>query len=209
MNAYLQIALATLKKRRPEEYVAVLLGVLALLILAQGFRCSAIVIGTNTLLHSLEQINAPPPRKVDAEAAAKYEIILEKGILGRVVKDAGGQQLRVFGILGNTVLMGRTPESIKPYEIGAEVEGGEKLVKIEASSAVLEKDGKQRSLTVFQEDGPKPPEGGQPPTGPQGDKPPGPAERPGEPVSVPPPGPNGQPGGAVAAPAPVSGAPVG
>ena len=163
MNAQLQTVVTALRKRRPEEYLVGLLAVLALLILTQGVRCSATLIGTSGLLRSLEAINAPPVRKLDEAAAAKYETILSKGILGRVSKNPGAQQLRVFGILGNTVLMGTSPESIKPYEINAEVEGGEKLVKIETASVVLEKDGKQRTLEVFPKEGSPAPEGGKGP----------------------------------------------
>ncbi|MCC6487647.1 MAG: hypothetical protein IT364_09120 [Candidatus Hydrogenedentes bacterium] len=167
MNTQVQVVLTALRKRRPEEYLLVFAAILILLVLTQGVRCGATLVGTSGLLRSLEAINAPPARAIDEKAAARYEVILSKGILGRVVKDAGAQQLRVFGILGKTVLMGASPDNIKPYELNAEVDGGEKLVKIENASVVLEKDGKQRTLEVFPKEGspPAPPNAGPGPGG--------------------------------------------
>ncbi|MCC6697302.1 MAG: hypothetical protein IT365_16860 [Candidatus Hydrogenedentes bacterium] len=170
MNAHVQTVLTALRKRRPEEYLLVFAAILILLVLTQGVRCGATLVGTSGLLRSLEAINAPPARAIDEKAATKYEVILSKGILGRVVKDAGAQQLRVFGILGKTVLMGSSPENIKPYELDAEVDGGEKLVKIENASVILEKDGKQRTLEVFPKEGSPAPDQGKGP-GPEGMKP--------------------------------------
>lgn len=148
MRTYLDRFKTFLKKWETERYLEVLLVVFVLLLLVQGVRGLSSMIQAGSVLRSLEESNAPPPRRAAADGAEEYKAMLEKGTFGRA---PGEQPLKVFGILGDSALLGATAESVKPYGIGAELPKGEKLVEIGPNSVVLEKDGERRTLTVFPE----------------------------------------------------------
>ncbi len=169
MRAYVETILQVLKRRQLEEYLVWSLALLVILILTQGVRCGTTLVRTSLLMHSLEQINAPPPRKPEPGPEEKYEIILKKGILGRAPQGGGEPGLRVFGILGESALLGSSPDSIKFDEVGAEVSGGEKLVSIGTDSVILEKEGEQRTLKVFPDQASGGPPKDEPPS-PEADK---------------------------------------
>jgi hypothetical protein len=201
MKDYLGEALRVLKRATVETYLGGLSILLAVLILTQGVQCGMARIQSSALKRSLDEVNERPVRKGDAKSLEKYAVIAKKGILGQPPSDAApAPDLKVLGILGNHALMGPNAQGLKPYEIGAELPGGEKLVAIEIDSVVLEKEGKKRTLKVFDPankppDAPPKPEGGGPP-GPQGG--PGPQGMPpGMPPGAMPPGvpPGGMPPG--------------
>jgi hypothetical protein len=116
----------------------------------------------------------PPPPRADAPDAKKYESILAKGMLGQPPQDAPQSGIHVFGILGTKALMGPAREGIQPYEVGATLPGDEKLVAIAADAVTLEKNGKKRTLKVFDPENkaPERPKGPEQ-KGPEGQKGPG------------------------------------
>lgn len=171
--------------RPPEQRAAVLLGLALLLTAGQGARYAAARFQTTELQRTLAHMGETP-RRAEAPHAQKYEDILKKGLLGQPPAEGGPpSELKLFGVLGGTALMGPAREGIQPYEVGKELPGGEKLVSVGTNSVVVEKDGKQRTLEVFD------PANAAPPSGPGG-PPPSPEPGPGAP---PPPGaPPGMPG---------------
>lgn len=148
MKVYLDRIQVFLKQWEIERYLVALLAVLVLLLLVQGVRGITAAVQTGSVLRSLEESNAPPPKRTGKEGVQEYKAMLEKGTFGRA---PGAQPLKVFGILGDSALLGPASEGVKPYAIGAELPGGEKLVEIGPNSVVLEKEGERRTLTVFPE----------------------------------------------------------
>lgn len=148
MRTYLDRIKTFLKKWETERYLEVLLAVLVLLLLVQGVRGLSAMIQAGSVLRSLEESNAPPPKRARNDGVQEYRAMLEKGTFGRA---PGEQPLGVFGILGDSALLGLASDSVEPYGIGAELPGGEKLVEIGPNSVVLEKEGERRTLTVFPE----------------------------------------------------------
>lgn len=191
MNARLQTLVQTLPTRPVEEYLVALLALLALMTAVQGGRFVAAELQTTALQRSLALIGEPPPPRAEADAK-KYESILTKGLLGQPPQEgAPSPDLKVFGIIGNTALMGPSAEAVQPFEVGATLPGDEKLVSIGTDAVTVEKSGKQRTLKVFDpanappekpeepkpdasgQGGPKPPQGMPPGAMPPGGMPPG------------------------------------
>lgn len=148
MRKYFEAIGAFLRKWETERYLEALLAVLVLLLLVQGLRGLSTTIQAGSVLRSLEESNAPSPKRSAGDGAEEYAAMLEKGTFGRAPDQ---QPLKVFGILGNSALLGPTAESVKPYAVGAELPQGEKLVEIGPNSVVLEKEGEKRTLNVFPE----------------------------------------------------------
>lgn len=148
MKVYLDRIQAFLKQWEIERYLVVLLAVLVFLLLVQGVRGISAAIQTGSVLRSLEESNAPPPKRAGNEGVQECKAMLEKGTFGRAPR---AQPLNVFGILGDSALLGPAAEGVQPYAIGAELPGGEKLVEIGPNSVVLEKEGERRTRTVFPE----------------------------------------------------------
>ncbi len=146
MRPYIDLLKAYLKKWETERYLEVLLAVLAVLLLFQGVRGVSAMIQAGTVLRSLEESNAAPPKRAVSDGVEPYRAMLDKGTFGRV---PGKQPLKVFGILGDSALIGSDPNSAKLYSINAELPGGEKLVEIGPNSVVLENEEKEHTLTVF------------------------------------------------------------
>jgi len=183
MNDRVQKMAAVLAKRPLDDYLKLLVAVLALLAVAQGVRLAHATLETASLQRSIALIGEPPAKRADSPALDKYNVILEKGTLGKPPQDAPPSEMKVFGIIGNTALIGPARDGIQPYEVGATLAGDEKLVAIGTDTVTVEKQGKQRTLKVFDpanappEPPPAPPGGapGQPgpPGGPPGAAPPG------------------------------------
>lgn len=148
MKVYLDRIQAFLKQWEIERYLVVLLAVLVFLLLVQGVRGISAAIQTGSVLRSLEESNAPPPKRTGKEGVQECKAMLEKGTFARAPR---AQPLNVFGILGDSALLGPAAEGVQPYAIGAELPGGEKLVEIGPNSVVLEKEGERRTRTVFPE----------------------------------------------------------
>ncbi|MDX9974803.1 MAG: hypothetical protein RBU21_17585 [FCB group bacterium] len=206
MNERVQTLVRILRARPVEEYLVALLALLALLTVVQGGRFVAAELQTTALQRSLALIGEPPPPRAEADAK-KYESILTKGLLGQPPQEgAGSPDLKVFGIIGNTALMGPSADSVQPFEAGATLPGDEKLVSIGTDAVTVEKSGKQRTLKVFDpanappdkpeepkpgpngQGGPKPPEGMPPGGMPPGGMPPGMMPQGGMPPGMMPPG---------------------
>ena len=148
MRSYLDRIRIFLRRWEAERYLEVLLAVLVALLLVQGVRGLSATIQAGSVLRSLEESNAPAPKRVGNDGGQEYRVMLEKGTFGRA---PGDQPLKVFGILGDSALLGTESNNVKPYGIGAELPKGEKLVEIGPNSVVLEKEGERRTLTVFPE----------------------------------------------------------
>lgn len=214
MKDYVNGTLAMLKKQTPETYLLVLTGALVLLIATQFVQCGMAQVQRSAMVRSMGELNNRPLRKTDPKRLEKYEAIGKKGILGQA-GPAGGPapELRVYGVLGSKALMGPGPQALQPYEVGADLPGGEKLVTIDTDSVVVEKAGAKRTLKVFDPANAPPPSPGGPggPGGPPGGPPPG---APGMPPGMPggpggPGGPPGMPGGPQGMPQGMPGVPPG
>ena len=146
MRPYIDRLKAYLKEWETERYLEVLLAVLVVLLLFQGVRGVSAMIQTGTVLRSLEDTNAAPPKRAASDGVEPYKAMLDKGTFGRV---PGKQPLKVFGILGDSALIGPDSNKVKLYSIGADLPTGEKLVEIGPNSIVIEKEEKKSTLTVF------------------------------------------------------------
>ena len=148
MRSYLDRIKIFLRRWETDRYLEVLLVVFVLLLLVQGVRGLSATILAGSVLRSLEESNAPPPKRAGNDGAEEYKAMLEKGTFG---KSPGEQPMKVFGILGDSALLGPESNNVKSYGVGAELPEGEKLVEIGPNSVVLEKEGERRTLTVFPE----------------------------------------------------------
>ena len=137
-----------MRKLSLDSWLMVSAGVLVLLLLVQVVRYARAG-SAHGLLVEADSSKAPPARE-EPELAEKYGVITEKGAFGKP-KKSSPPKLQVFGILGKSAWLGTSAKDAKPYEIGAEVPGGDKLIEIHLNSVVLEKGEKKRTLTVFPE----------------------------------------------------------
>ena len=76
----------------------------------------------------------------------KYKSIIEKGLFA-----TPKPQPQLVGVIGETALLGNSPDAAKPYKQGAKLPTGETLKEIRPNAVVLEKDGKTQTLTLFPE----------------------------------------------------------
>jgi hypothetical protein len=121
--------------------------VIALLVI-QGLRSGGAVLYTGYLLRSMDAAASESPQRARPDQSETFKPILEKGVLGMPPPML---PLQLFGVLGETALVGNSPEQVQEYAVGAEVPGGEKLIRIGVEDIELEKEGKKRKLTVFPE----------------------------------------------------------
>jgi hypothetical protein len=135
-----------------DRALALLFVALCLLLMIQGLRFVGAALSSRGMA-SRVNTGAVAPERTDRKPATDYDAILEKGLLGKREKGGGpsgpAPAVTVFGILGNKALLGASANDAKPFAIGAEVPGGEKLVEIGTAEVVLEKDGNKRTLKVF------------------------------------------------------------
>lgn len=117
---------------------------LMILLLVQVVR----YVGAKRLGRELVQVWETPAaaQRVPGKDLKDYQKITETGHLGSKKKPKSAQ---LFGILGEVALIGSSPADAKPFAVGAQVPGGEKLVEIRLNEVVLEKDGKRRTVTLF------------------------------------------------------------
>ena len=168
MKVSMDRALVTLKALRPEHWLLLLAGVLAVLLLVQGVRYACVGRLARGMGEALEARDASALKRTDVPDLKAYEGIAKLGSLGSVSGTA-----RLVGILGDSALFGTSPSSARPYAAGATVPGVGKIVDIGINTVVVEKDGKERTLKVFPELKMTPPK-----------KPSGPPSRPGPPPTA-------------------------
>ncbi|MBN2309839.1 MAG: hypothetical protein JXR94_12760 [Candidatus Hydrogenedentes bacterium] len=193
LAAAVQKARALVKDIGPDRCLLALLVVVAALFLLQGVRYGVNAIRAGRLIAALEEYTGTPPGRKDAQPIEYYNAIYEKGVLGKGPQPP--PPAKVFGILGDTALVGTEPDKAKPFQVGAEIPGGEKIIEIRPNEVVFEKDGKQRIATVFPGGDKKPEPGAGPQPGPPNGVPPGAQPNGAPPNGAPPPGgpPNGAP----------------
>jgi len=92
------------------------------------------------------------PGRSNVKGPEEYKPLLEQGLFGKK-KELNPPEL--YGILGKLALMGNSPDDAKPYEVGAGLPDGSKLVEILLASVVIEKDGKKQTIVLFPELGTK------------------------------------------------------
>jgi hypothetical protein len=150
MKDIAKLALAKLREWGPDKCLLALTGVLAVLLLAQGVRLGLTWPLGRRLTRYLKSSSGALPQRKETKTLEAYDVILEKGVIGTKVK-AKPPRMAVFGIMGNSALLGTSPQDAKPYEVGADLPQGGKLIEIGSDKVVLEVQGKQQTITVFPE----------------------------------------------------------
>ena len=177
MNNKAQQAIAKVREFGPDKLLLVGSGLLILLLVLQGVRYGFAARLGKGLVDSLTAREAEAAERKDAKSLENYKPITDKGILGAAPGKPSPQKL--FGIMGDMALIG-TSDNAKPYTVGADIPGGEKLVEVAADYVLLQKDGNQRKELVFPVTKGKPgrvvelPAGGRPSGPPRGQQPPQP-----------------------------------
>lgn len=134
-------------------WLALLAGLISVLSLVQAGSCmSARRVGRKVIRASFA--STPGVSRAEVKQLKEYEEISKSGHFG---KQKPPPKLRLFGVLGDTALIGQSDRDAKPYSTGASLPGGKKLVEIHLDSVVVEKEGKKETLEVFPE---FPPPGG-------------------------------------------------
>ena len=140
--------LARLRAFGPDKSLVALAGILVVLLLVQGLRYRSLAGLEETVIGSLEQAKGEVPKRTEAKELKEYDPITQQGLLGTVSKPP---PQKLWGIMGEYALIGPSSGNAKPYKVGDKLSTGEKIVKIGCSEVVLEKDGKQRTESVFPE----------------------------------------------------------
>jgi hypothetical protein len=123
---------------------------MAVLLLVQGVRFGLTLPLGRRLAEYLRSSSAAPPQRNVTKAIEAYDVIFEKGVIGTKVQ-ARPPKLMLMGVMGDSALLGTSPEDAKLYEVGAELPQGGKLIEIGSDMVVVEIDGKQQTITVFPE----------------------------------------------------------
>ncbi len=135
-----------LRKPGLDVVLAAAAGLLLALFIFQGLRWAA----AGTLGRELADASVAAERvseRSGVEPVEEYGVIKDNEHFG---KQKPPPKPQLFGVLGDTALIGTSPNDIKPYEAGAGLPGEMKLVEILGDSVVVEdKDGKKQTLTVF------------------------------------------------------------
>ncbi len=154
MKAALMKALARLRRFGPDKWLVAVASLLALLLLVQGIQYAGVERFGKELTKSQAKSSQAPAKREGTKSLKEYDAITAKGILG-----GAPQPHKLFGIMGNSAYFGTSSTSLKPYAVGATVPGAGKIIEIGCDAVVLEKEGKQRTLTVFPELKMAPPSG--------------------------------------------------
>lgn len=128
--------------------------VLVLVALLQTGRIAGVFFGEYSLSSSLENVSAASPQRNSEKKFEDFDGIFTNGAFGKGKSPAPPTKL--FGVLGNQALMGSSEGDVKAYDVGAEIPGGAKIIRIEPNQVTLEKDGEESTLSVFPDFG-KPP----------------------------------------------------
>ena len=166
-----------LRKLSLDSWLLTIGSIFVVLLLLQAVRYAwTRKLGAELIEASL--LRTASPGRPDVKELKEYQIILEKAHLGKETSSAP-KQPQLFGILGESALMGNSPKDIKPYAVGAQLPGGFKLLEMHLNSVVIEKDGKKQTIVLFPELGAKPgPPAPQPPAGQEPPRPPEPEQPP-------------------------------
>lgn len=138
-------AFAKLRQLSVDSWLAILTCVLGiLLVLEMGSCLSAASLGQRVIEASVE--SKPAVSREEVSDVKEYEVLTEKGHFG---KKQSPPKLRLFGVLGDSALIGQSDRDAKPYSEGAKLPDGSKLVEIKLDSVVVEKDEKKQTMEVF------------------------------------------------------------
>jgi hypothetical protein len=141
-------------------WLAAVAGAILILLIVQLVRYAwAGTLGEDIVKAS--QWERASPVRSNVKGPDEYKPLLEKGHFGKR-KEGPPKPPALFGILGKVALLGNSPDDAKPYEVGAGLPDGSKLVEILLASVVIEKDGKKQTIVLFPELGTK----AEPPAGP-------------------------------------------
>ncbi len=89
---------------------------------------------------------APADKKGDDKEQLKK--LAEQGLFG---KKPAPPQPQLFGILGDSAMMGNNANSAKLYAVDAKLPDGSKLVELQENAVVVERDGKRKTIKLFPE----------------------------------------------------------
>lgn len=139
----------------PDRVLRALLAGLLILLGVQGVR----YLFAGSAMHSLAdraKASAELPARAEQTPMTDYQVILEKDLLGKKAGPSAPPE-NVYGILGGKVLLGSSPQSARPFAVGASLPSGAVLKEITPTGAVVEKDGSTRTITIFPAIAPMPP----------------------------------------------------
>ena len=142
--------LARLRRAGLERYLLAVAGLLALLLAVQGVRYVYAGRLGRGLAESLHAGPGDPVKPDQTKRLEDFNLIGENGFLGSPPSKKAPPQ-RLFGIMGDTALLGTEGKNAKPFKVGAAIPGGERIVEILIDRVVLEKEGKKRTVCVFPE----------------------------------------------------------
>lgn len=130
-----------------DKLLKALAGTFVLLLLVQGPRYGCVRRLEKTVTRSLAPNTEGPTQRVVAVKLEEYVAISRHGILGSVTQPPE----KLWGIMGDSALIGASSEKAKLYSVGAKTSAGERVISIAWNEVVLEKDGKERTEYVFTE----------------------------------------------------------
>lgn len=165
MNAIVNRIIAKLKAWGPDKCIAGVLAGLLLLVIVQGVRYGVTIAYAKDLTDELRSSALPPPARDGVNDFEHFKPILDKGILGAGDPPKGAPPpAMLYGIMGQTALIGNSPNDAKPYEAGVNIASGDKLIEVGTDFVIIEKDGEKRTVTIFdalgtvkKKEGPVPP----------------------------------------------------
>ncbi len=182
-----------LRALRPEAALALCGGLLLALLAVQGLRYQ----GARRLAAEFDaglRVKDPAPADQKDDDKEQLKKLADKGLFG---KRPAPPEPKLFGILGDSAMLGNDANSAKLYAVDAKLPDGSKLVEVQANAVVVENDGKRKTIKLFPElDAPSSPQPAMgPPSAPptpgkpqpsSGPQPPARAPQPVMPAAVPP-----------------------
>jgi len=136
-----------LRALRPEAVLALCGGLLLALLAVQGLRYQ----GARRLAAEFDaRLRMKDPAPADKKDDDKEQLrkLAEKGLFG---KRPSPPEPKLFGILGDSAMMGNDANSAKLYALDARLPDGSKLVELQANAVVVENDGKRKTIRLFPE----------------------------------------------------------
>jgi hypothetical protein len=126
-------------------YLRLTAGALMVLLLAQALGYSRLPrLQSDTLATGTEELEMT--RREEAPAVDDYLKAVTGGCFGLKGKPPKPQ---LFGILGDSALIGQSQGNADFFVVGADLPGGFKLVEVQANAVVIERDGSKETLTLF------------------------------------------------------------
>jgi len=137
----------------PDRILTVLAAIFVFLLIVQTVRYQAAKNRLEkTLTRSVEQRTQEPVKREGVDTLEEYISINEHGLLGTIGKPIE----KLWGIMGDSALIGASADNAKAYSVGEAIPSGEKVIKMGHNEVVLEQWGTQRTEHVFAEMIPKP-----------------------------------------------------